>query len=86
MIGERQEEGSGEGLPGLKLNGTVLFIKLGSRYMHSLFCDYFIPYVYILSAFYFTSISTQHLKIKFLKNEACSLSPDFSCHLLKYKC
>lgn len=48
MIGERQEEGSGEGLPGLKLNGTVLFIKLGSRYMHSLFCDYFIPYIYFL--------------------------------------
>lgn len=48
MIGERQEEGSGEGLPGLKLNGTVPVIKLGSRYMHSLYCDYFILiYIFI---------------------------------------
>lgn len=53
-----------ERAPGLKLNGTVPVIKLGSRYMHSLYCDYF-----ILIYFYKNSTLQAYLlnilKIKF---------------------
>ena len=60
MIGERQEEGSGEGLPGTsKL--MVLFYLLGSGYMGSLYCCYFIPYMYFISILL---VSTQY----FFKN------------------